>query len=431
MLIGVCRSGMDGGMAVTKVLSLDGGGTWALIQVKALMKIYGDVSGHEILKRFQFVAANSGGSIVLAMMVSGVRLSKILDLFTTEESRRTIFVELPWWQRIPRLVGLGPQYSAKAKLAGLQKLLGNVGEMKMSELPEFITKQVGSSPQFLITTFGYDRLRAIYLRSNQESLAGSFGGNLDVTLAEAVHASTNAPINYFDAPAILPSVRCWDGGIGGNNNPVYAALVEVIANKMADPSDIHVLSIGTGLTFLPLSGPATDPALVVAQENPGLGTDIKKIATAVLDDPPDAATFHSHILLNQPLPSKGTTETTGTVVRMNPLLQPVKKGGTWDVPEGINLNEFRRLKELGLDGVEQGDVELIVRFCEEWLVDHVRNQPIRSGPEMQPEIGHGSFSLALEQWRRFDPSPSNPPTDLNAPNGEKVLGIPIEAVFVG
>ncbi len=47
-----------------KILSLDGGGTWALLQVRALQLIYGpSVKGHEVLKDFDLVAANSGGSI--------------------------------------------------------------------------------------------------------------------------------------------------------------------------------------------------------------------------------------------------------------------------------------------------------------------------------------------------------------------------------
>ena len=50
-----------------RILSLDGGGSWALIQVRALQAIYGDPDkkGHEILSDFDMVAANSGGSIMI------------------------------------------------------------------------------------------------------------------------------------------------------------------------------------------------------------------------------------------------------------------------------------------------------------------------------------------------------------------------------
>jgi uncharacterized protein len=51
-----------------RILSLDGGGTWALIQVKALIALYpggAATPGLTVLNDFDLVAANSGGSIVL------------------------------------------------------------------------------------------------------------------------------------------------------------------------------------------------------------------------------------------------------------------------------------------------------------------------------------------------------------------------------
>ena len=49
-----------------RILSLDGGGSWALIQVRALIDMYGGgTTGHQVLQDFDMVAANSGGSVVL------------------------------------------------------------------------------------------------------------------------------------------------------------------------------------------------------------------------------------------------------------------------------------------------------------------------------------------------------------------------------
>ena len=59
-------------MADFRILSLDGGGSWALIQVKALIDLYSrtgdgkDVTGHDILRKFDLIAANSGGALTLA-----------------------------------------------------------------------------------------------------------------------------------------------------------------------------------------------------------------------------------------------------------------------------------------------------------------------------------------------------------------------------
>jgi patatin-like phospholipase/acyl hydrolase len=75
-----------------RILSLDGGGTWALIQVKALLDLYGTaVTGHQILQDFDLVAANSGGSIVLGGLIEDYPLEKLLSLFQDEHQRTAIF----------------------------------------------------------------------------------------------------------------------------------------------------------------------------------------------------------------------------------------------------------------------------------------------------------------------------------------------------
>ena len=70
-----------------RILSLDGGGTWALIQIKALMALYGkSASGRSVLQEFDLVAANSGGSIVLGGLVEGRPLGELLDCLRTKPS---------------------------------------------------------------------------------------------------------------------------------------------------------------------------------------------------------------------------------------------------------------------------------------------------------------------------------------------------------
>ena len=44
-----------------RILTLDGGGAWALIEVKALIDLFGGATrGNEVLAAFDLVAANSG-----------------------------------------------------------------------------------------------------------------------------------------------------------------------------------------------------------------------------------------------------------------------------------------------------------------------------------------------------------------------------------
>jgi hypothetical protein len=79
-------------------------------------------------------------------------------------------------------------------------------------------------------------------------------------LAEAVHPSTNAPVNYFDAPAQFPARprRYWDGGIPGCNNPLQAAVTKALVLGQ-DPTDIAALSLGTATVALPWPGPGKPP----------------------------------------------------------------------------------------------------------------------------------------------------------------------------
>src|SRR4051812_33583062 len=234
-----------------RILSLDGGGCWALIQARALQEIYGDAPGHEILADFDLCAANSGGSIVLACLVENLRPSQIVAFFMDERRRRGVFVELPWYKRITRVLELGPKYDAAAKLGGLREAFPAAASLLVTELPDHVRAN-GHAPQFLITSFDYDRLRAIFFRSNINSAAASGPPAYVPRLDEAVSASCNAPVNYFDAPVTYGPLRCWDGGIGGNNNPVLGAVIEAKANGVTGP--ISILSLGTGSVRLPLEG---------------------------------------------------------------------------------------------------------------------------------------------------------------------------------
>jgi len=70
-----------------RILSLDGGGSWALIQVRALIELYGrDKAGNEILRDFDMVAANSGGSRVLGGLVESVTLGQLPQYFENEST---------------------------------------------------------------------------------------------------------------------------------------------------------------------------------------------------------------------------------------------------------------------------------------------------------------------------------------------------------
>jgi len=269
---------------------------------------------------------------------------------------------------------------------------------------------------FLITAFDYDKERAVYFRSNDASLAGSPNSKRpSVTLVQAVHASSNAPINYFNKPAVFGESgssreteapwekrgrRYWDGGLSGLNNPVFAAVIEALAN--GQPREcVQALSIGTGTVMLPLEDENIHPPWARKCKKSWIVADAHKAMTTILDDPPDAATFHAYVALGHPLPPSGAPI---RVVRMNPVIQP-----QWDTAahawspwkDDLGEERFRALIDLDLDALRQGEIKRIEELCELWLADadNVPNQPIRAGEDPPCNIGHDRFGKAEAAWR--------------------------------
>ena len=82
--------------------------SWALIQVKVLIDLFGaNVSGYAVLKNFDLVTANSGGSIVTAGLIENYTLAKILDFFLDANIRKSIFSQLPWFHQFEPYVLVG------------------------------------------------------------------------------------------------------------------------------------------------------------------------------------------------------------------------------------------------------------------------------------------------------------------------------------
>jgi uncharacterized protein len=401
-----------------RILCLDGGGRWSLISVMALQRIFGaQAKGHDILKEFDLVAANSGGSIVLGALAENMALDQLLNMFLTSGALfppERFFSANHFFHWLARkLLHFGPKYDTKEKLARVMALLPNMGSVKLTDLASRIQQSNGNLTHFLIVGFDYDWKRAKYFRSNAESLANS-SDPTPASLAEAIHASSTAPVNYFNAPARLPGSvdlgnRFWDGAITGQNNPVLAAATEALANGQGRVAhrDIRVLSIGTGAVSLPVVGRRVrqDRGLVNVAERSGLFHDLEELSAAILDDPPDSASFEAWIMLGNPVPPtrrdtllddelRQLSEPV-SLVRMNPLVRPKKDTtGKWGPPDGLSVKEFGRLTNIELD------VQILGKFAEAWLNDQVFNQPIRENPyTFKPRIGHTKFSEAHEAWR--------------------------------
>src|SRR6218665_2249944 len=265
-----------------KILSLDGGGTWALIQARILFKKYSDkydenVTGHQVLKNYDLVIANSGGSLVLAMLCANHKLLHIVQTFENVSVLRDIF-KRKIVHSLPILKDFLPNYHTENKFGVFQRHLENEGEKYGNIFLDQLPSKIGKEIDIVITAFDYDRERATYFRSNSKSMMESyriqnetFPDNKEensftrITLAQAVHASSNAPVIFFDDPAQIAlkiqnldsknetksDKLFWDGAVGGNNNPVKSALLEALANDV-NVSDIHIVSIGTANVIRPI-----------------------------------------------------------------------------------------------------------------------------------------------------------------------------------
>jgi hypothetical protein len=399
------------------ILSLDGGGSWALIEVRALMSLYGnDATGHQVLRNFDLVAANSGGSLVLAGLIEDLALEEILQYFMDENKRRSIFSPTtnPGDTIFRELLGVGPKYSADAKLPAIERLLPKTGDAPLAGAMNGVNGPNGLPVHLLIVGFDYDKNRAVFFRSAPAG-GPSWGDGQPaaVTLAGAVHASSNAPVNYFDGPATLPGApdRYWDGGISGCNNPSLAALTEatVLGHSL---QEMCVLTLGTATVSLPLA-PIGQPAapLEASRVESSIPTDLKKLATAIVDDPPDSATFIAHAMsggssgLQAPVISR--------VVRMSPLISPLRAtGGGWTPPKGWSVAQFRYLCGIDMDAVLQTEITFIRDYCTFWLEDRAPNQPIRPNGKvfdpMKPDIGYAKFSEAKLAWQALFPTMTAP-----------------------
>ncbi len=404
-----------------RILSLDGGGIWALIEVKALIALADydeNTPGHAVLQDFDLAAANSGGSIVLGALVENLTLGEILAQFQDATKRKSIFspaglkdVLLHNFAEnvasvVPEdcdlnLTGIVPKYSAKNKLPALRRTLPNTGDVSLTEVARGLHGPGSEDVHLLITGFDYDLNRAVFFRSSR--VGGPQWGKgqaAQVTLAEAIHASTNAPVSYFDAPAQLPHAphrRYWDGAIAGCNNPVLAAVTEAIG-KGKEPEEVAVLSIGTGSVVRPMPKPGQRPSPYTQPIlGPGIVPDVRKVATAIIDDPPDVATFLAHVLTGS---GKRTLRPADSrIVRMSPLISPVKKKGGWSAPGSMTPSEFEYLANLGLDAIEAKEVNAISSYAELWLKGAAPNQPIRmDGATLKAELGQASFQEAVAAW---------------------------------
>jgi len=391
-------------MARYTILTLDGGGAWALIEVMALIDLYGaDTTGHQVLSKFDMVAANSGGSIVLGGLVENLTLQQMLDFFLSQDKRQSVFVK-----KSLHLPGM-EKYITTEKLSGLRAAFPVRCDVPLNEVAKDIPGNSGIPIHLLIAGFNYDRNRGEFFRSTPATRNGwGTGDACTATLAECIHASSNAPIRYFDRPAELPTQpgsHYWDGAISGSNNPILIAVTEALVLGQP-PLSLAALSLGTGGTFLPMAPEGADPEPYYLTIHPSsLTTDLEKIAGAILDDPPDVASFMAHVMSGGP-PAAAFAPVDSSIVRMNPMVAPVLDDeDQFVLPHGMDADSFDALVKLDMDAVQQDEVDEIVNFAKLWLKGSISNQPVRAAADLTPEIGQAKYAQAKAAWQQLLATP--------------------------
>lgn len=431
-----------------KILSLDGGGTWALVQARVLKDLYGNITGHALLRQFDLVIANSGGSVFLGLLCHDMHLDDIISFYKTPAKLRQVFPRLQPWERVLEqlfriLFKVGPKYSAARKLTGLRSVMtddahkgnANVITAYLDEVPALIGKnENGNDVQLVISAFDYFRQRVTFFRSNTKSNTARFGAYYRITLGEAIHASTNAPIGYYERPATAmlelfttqsaeKERHCswfWDGAIAGFNNPVLAGLVEAITNNPAGISlkEFQVLSLGTGQVRKAVitDDETSDNVEVQRQFRQNKGkpfvewrrnfhfiNDIKKVSSSILGDPPDSATFIACSFLNPEL-----NNAAATLVRINPFIAPECTNGLYDYPVVYRQNKeaFIKLMNLDFDVTDEDGITLVDELCDRFIVTNdgpcIQNQLIRGDVKTPAAaadyLGHPTYRQAKNRW---------------------------------
>lgn len=405
-----------------RILSLDGGGTFCLAQARALQELFGpDMPGRQVLSQFQLAAGTSGGSFVIAALVADLTPGQIVRLFQSEQNRQRFFCKLPWYERLLSVLTMGDigcRFSMESKRDFMASVVGTNGPRKMSELAD-----ERGMPELLIVGYDYQFDRAKLLRSRSDSGAANFPRNDGhISLLDAINLSTHAPLNWFGGLASAAgsnSPGFWDGALTGFNNPVQLAASEAIANGV--PRDaIGVLSLGSGNCMLLPWDADCDPSFKVKAPRPCLRKDLRKVARAIIAEPPDADSYLAHLSLSAQVPRQAGQACESPIIRCSPLIHPRREGQHWEPPKGFaSPEEFGRLVDMDIAATADEDVRLIELLCDNWISGASQNQAVRRAggyfsldangrwnEQRCCEIGYARFADAKAAWASMSREPA-------------------------
>ncbi|WP_405414616.1 patatin-like phospholipase family protein [Maribacter sp. Asnod1-A12] len=399
-----------------KILSLDGGGSWAIIQLLTLKDRYGNLTGHDILKKFDLVIANSGGSIVLAALAENYTIDKAISLFKEKKNRELIFHKNSFKDRYFPVdylglfnAGFGPKYSATKKKEAFENLFPQIDEIQMDEIPKLIGK---ASLKIVVAT--YDAL------NNRAKFFKSFSTKPDtydsVRLTQAINGSSNAPVQYFDFPARFKAKQSdiyyelWDGALGGFNNPILAGIIE--AYKLGvDLKTVQIISLGTSNSLMSSEAKKNfwdwkQIALIFRRKKFAFSKwkpqfnffkeTVLHQAKTILYQPPDTANYIAMMFL-QVATDKLLNE---QIIRLSPLIHYDEQTETSIIPL------VQDLYRLDMDLTKDEEIETLINCFNAWKSGKLYNQPIEFKVERNNDLsfikGDKWYQEGMERWRGWE-----------------------------
>lgn len=198
-----------------RILSLSGGGVRGLLQARYLQRLERKLSA-PVRDHVDLFAGTSTGALTAGLLAAGVSASHVFNLF--KEAAIEVFSPRPF-----AFFRAGGRYDP----ARLNQLVQEaVGTITLGQLPK----------PLMVTTSAVDTYAAKLFSSATDP---------DVTLLDAIMASSAAP-TYFPPRRIIGDSRgFYDGGLWAND-PLDAAITWVQVHQGVQPQNVRALSIGTG-----------------------------------------------------------------------------------------------------------------------------------------------------------------------------------------
>lgn len=263
-----------------RILSIDGGGIRGIIPALVLTEIERRAD-RRISAMFDLIAGTStGGMLALGLAApdqNGGPLFRAEELVALYERDGPRIFDRNVWHRVRSAAGVAEE---KYPSRGINRVLeARFGQTLLSE----------ALTDVLVTAYDIERREPHFFKSSRARTDPC----RDFLMFHAARATAAAP-TYFE-PARIRSragddpISLVDGGVFANN-PAACALVEAICDHGADPTDIVILSLGTGELTRPI--PHREAA------SWGLAKWVRPVLNVVFDGVSDTVDYQVTSIMN-------------------------------------------------------------------------------------------------------------------------------------